>query len=912
MITITLSINGTNYSQFIKYPISYTNKNLDESLNLLELKLFGMITDVPFKPNTIGSIVILQDNVPWLTTEMVLTGDIVERIGASDKYIHKLAFVEKTYLLTLEVLPDMTITRAEPLCWKDGKNNPDYVSSSSVCTTFGGTYFAGYQPTLLEVAEKLIKYSEGNFSNTLGIATGTAAILSAIQAPELTFTRYTTLEALRLVFGIAKIVPYIRTGATLEHVGIRNETDTITSPTFVTEAFSGDTYRTRLYSPVENFIGGGDFEGSIVEPMNGWTTPRSDRTDITNDVGIIKTSRPIYKIERLSLMSQAYYTRVYNDGFGTANYYTVYTPIANLPQEWLNPNVVTNEGINLKDYVYEKSAYDLLANTTEGKGKAIYYTQRKPNIEGLTIRPDVVTGWFPAKQSIRKIVYDIAYGPSPQVKPEYVSAFLTYMSDLWVAEFGALTPGVIYRYGFMPMGIFTDNNTTGTSIISRGFGGIMIDDNIVYSTYSDINIPVMRFNIQYTPYINTKIFTYKERKETDEPQFVSTMTYNQSANTVSDEVLGELHDKVVKRNAAPTKTFKVVENSLNNIPYLGVRAGNYIVSAQDITINADNAVVEYVLSKDYAKLNQYVAVLEKFRQFAIPSEQVVDRQLTIERFGKLSFTQATNTSNITVEDYAAQDEVNILRLNTNATYTLPGSDTVIPTPLQYIPPTNFAFNNALVFEGQYPTQSLAGFKSEPYEGNETTRRLEAAQPYANNLGRFTQFTTITFAHNTVGTFSIEDSHNLPTLTDSVDNTILSLSLVDVDKDARERLSVSLIIHHIDETGIVHINKNFAKQNGLIGGPGFTGQSFTWKYLTTKPYDEGSKATPYGVALSSGAVVTIVGTSLRFAHPQSTINTNAAAYALCDANDNILFWVDESVVANTTQLRPIFLNLSNTY
>lgn len=909
MITVTLTINGTNYSQYIKYPVSYTNKNLDESLNILELKLFGMTSAVPFKPNTVADITIAQDNVDWLSGKMVITGDIVERIGASDKYIHKLAFVELTYLLTLEVLPDMTITRAEPLCWKDGKNNPDYTSSSSVCTTFGGTYFTGYQPTLLDVVDKILKYSEGTFSKTLTLGMATQNILNAIAAPEMTFTRYTTLEALRLVFAIAKIVPYCLVDGFLNHVGISNTSTSIPNQAFISEAYNGDTYRTRLYSPVENFIGGGDLAGSIVEPINGHLTPRSDKTDITNDTALIKTSRPIYKVERLSLRAHAYYTRAYNTGdfLGTVNYYTVYTPISALPQYWLNPDVVTNEGLNLNDYLYERSAYDLLPNTQNGKGGALFYIQNKPNIDGLTYKPDVVTQWVPPTQPIRKIVQDLAYSNSPQVKPEYISDFISYMSDLWVQEFGAFTPGVTYRYGFMPSGsnFITDDEGTGVSVISRGGGGPMIDNNP-----SAINIPTLRFNIQYTPYISTKIFTYKERKETDEPQYISTMTYNQSANTISDETLGELHDKVVKRNAAPTKTIKIIEDNLSDIRPLGrLTADKYVVSAADITINAENAVVEYVLSKDYAKLNQYVAVLEKFRQFAIPSEQIVDRQITIERFAKFATSSTSNTSGISMSDYISDDEVNILRLNTDATYKKPNDDTTYNTPTHYLPPTNFAFNNALVFEAQYPTQSLAGFKSEPYEGNTTTRRIEAAEPYVNNLGRFNQFTSLTFVHNTVGTFDLQDSYDLPVFNESSQNTILSLTAIDVDKDARERLTISLIVHHVDTTGKVHINKNFAKQNGLIGGAGFSGQTFYWKYLGTKPYDEGSNATAYNILASQVATLTTVGSSLRFSHAGSATATYQA-YALTDANNNILFWVDESGSFNVPA--NLFLNLSNTY
>lgn len=111
--TFEILISGIDYSDYIIYPVSITNKNLDESLNLVELTLGRMTLAEPFKPNRQVELRVFEDNVLHSTYFLLLLNDVVEKLGVTEYYKHQLSLIEYTYILEQTVLPDMTITRID-------------------------------------------------------------------------------------------------------------------------------------------------------------------------------------------------------------------------------------------------------------------------------------------------------------------------------------------------------------------------------------------------------------------------------------------------------------------------------------------------------------------------------------------------------------------------------------------------------------------------------------------------------------------------------------------------------------------------------------------------------------------------------------------------------------------------------
>jgi hypothetical protein len=152
MFKIEVFISGTNYSQYVSYPLTLTEKNFDDSLNLYELTLAHTPIVDPFKPNRQVVLIIKEDDITKRTLNLLLVNDSIDKLGRTNKYNHKLTFIEYTQTLEQQVLPDMTITRVAGV----------------------------YEPTIKDVVEKILIVGNTNIT----LATNTAALLSDTESPE--------------------------------------------------------------------------------------------------------------------------------------------------------------------------------------------------------------------------------------------------------------------------------------------------------------------------------------------------------------------------------------------------------------------------------------------------------------------------------------------------------------------------------------------------------------------------------------------------------------------------------------------------------------------------------------------------------------------------------------------------------
>lgn len=399
------------------------------------------------------------------------------------------------------------------------------------------------------------------------------------------------------------------------------------------------------------------------------------------------------------------------------------------------------------------------------------------------------------------------------------------------------------------------------------------------------------------PYIDTNIFTYRERYDGAD-EIVTQQYYNQSATVISHEVLGELHDKVIRRGSGSGVDHTLLHKSWADTPSVGKRIGEYVITSADHVVSREGIRSTYNLDKYFAKLQKYVAVLEKYRQFSIPNENIVNRQVTINEFAKFSNTIETNTSHLLdVRAYigSTNNEINLIRLNSSS-YGY--KDITLPT-------TNFAFNNSMIWEASMESNAVAGYKS--VEIDDKKRRDEPVV-YTNDNGR------LGGAHITFHTgydkneFNKDSSNTLPQY-NAVDTTIWRYDSYMFEKDSREKLSFSLQLHHVDTTGKLYLNKPFAAKNGLIGGNGLNNGLY-FAFSRNKLHGQ-SKMSAADKISTSVATFSFIDDSVMLPRPQLSGNINAAAYAIIDSDSNILYWVDEAV---NTGARPeqLYINFSNNY
>ena len=152
--TFKIYIAGTDYSSYISYPVSITEKNLDESLNIMTLSLKHMVNSIPFKPNRKVEFRVYIDDVLTKVYYFLLLNDITEKIGVTSYYNHKLTLIEFTQVLENTILPDMTITRIESI----------------------------YEPTLYDVVNKILLVAELNTSYTINSTNEFILVVSLVSS----------------------------------------------------------------------------------------------------------------------------------------------------------------------------------------------------------------------------------------------------------------------------------------------------------------------------------------------------------------------------------------------------------------------------------------------------------------------------------------------------------------------------------------------------------------------------------------------------------------------------------------------------------------------------------------------------------------------------------------------------------
>ena len=843
--TFELNIGGVDYTQYIVYPVEFVDKNLEEVFNTFSITLSRMSESEPFYPNQEAIITWKVDNIIKDTFYTYLLADAVSKMGNTQKYKHSLNLIEFTYFLDQILLPDITITRIEGV----------------------------YEPKLSDVVRRILSIGLNEIGHApFSISATTNAKLSLV-SPEWTFTRMTVAEALKMVFGYAKITPTMNTFNELGHreVLLDEEMGSKTASfNSISTAYDPERYKTRITSSVDNFVVEDENIAPISEPGTGWITPRSaDGYKISSDNLIIPTTRPIYRLEEFQIESWLT-IGAKKTGASSVTYTSV--PLDIIPYEWFIPIPVFEEGV--------WNALDNNSNYGQ-KGCSLYYKQGKTNILNLSYRTPERWSWNPEEQAIQNIlnyIKDAGFDISILIKPEYAVQARNAAIARWTTENGQPpTDAQAPIYG-----------------ISTKFM-----NNEVASKITQVSPVDLRVRLKYIPYIETNISSYRERK-TNNLEKLTSQYYNQQANVISSEVLAELHDKIARSNSGKGKDLSFVTRNYENMINTGKRIGDYIITSGLHTINYSGIVSNYSIDEYYAKVNSYVAVLEKWRQFSIPNEAVVKRQITLAKFAKFSTIRKSNSSQLNAALYLNNEsaKISLFRMNLSGT-----SDIV-----SYV--SAFPFNNALVWETSIEGNASAGSRS--VSAGSGVRRDEPIR-YTDINGRLNGAPKLIFINEFSSDMVLSESHNLPIAPFMLTGGALFEQNIGIDKDAREQLSFSLQLHHVDETGRVYINKGFCAVNGLVGGQGLN-NGLSMVLMDFKPHNT-EKVLPSQIIQVTGAAFGMYLGSVNLARINNQTDQTARSYGLCKPNGDgtykILYWVDEEVLPG--MVTPLmYLNFDSNY
>ena len=445
---------------------------------------------------------------------------------------------------------------------------------------------------------------------------------------------------------------------------------------------------------------------------------------------------------------------------------SVELPYDIIPEHWYKNSLI--------DYVYEKELYDLLPNTQgveeEEKGRALYYTQGETGIYGLTHVANQPGFWNPSQQTIKELLGK--FSGTHLLLEERLQAFI---KPEFLAEATAL---------FDSMGYYQTDDPQSVGGQFAGRMGFEVS-NLNAETVKD-----MRFRVEYQPLYSTNLFTYKERQIEDES--ITFQYHNQQASVIDSKVLGEIHDKIIERGSGIGKTLNYLHKDHTTIIPLGAMYDRYIFTSADYSFGKYGVKVIYNLDQYFAKLQKHAAVLEQFRQFAIPTEDIVLRQHTNTIMAKFETQEKSAQGNpfMNPSDFIGKPidvEVDYFHLAAPLGIVLPAA--------------RFAFNNSLVFQAETIGNVNAGYESVDFDG---IKRNNKPVPYTNDKGRITTSPATIFGKG-LQDLSLSQSHALPRYQQPLDKQICICGF-DLDKDARERLGFITQIHHIDGVGNVYINK----------------------------------------------------------------------------------------------------------
>ena len=400
-------------------------------------------------------------------------------------------------------------------------------------------------------------------------------------------------------------------------------------------------------------------------------------------------------------------------------------------------------------------------------------------------------------------------------------------------------------------------------------------------------IPNIRFQIEYTPLYNSDLFTYRERQLEEETK--TFQFHNQQASVIDSSVLAEIHDKIIQRGSGIGKSLIYLHRKHTSIIPSGSRYKEYLFTSADYTYGKYGVKVIYNLDEYHAKLQKHVAILEQHRQFSIPNENIVTRQMTHSIFANIEEQPENHSSGVFFDysDFIGNCE------DVEINYALFPQKNIVISAARY------PFNNSLVFQAEMEGNVSAGNRSVAFE----SVRSNEPVPYTDSNGRLNG-SLIVYLGKDLQPLTLEQIQDLPKYDLGLVKNINYKSFR-ADKDAREKLKFMFQLHHIDKTGYVYINKWLAKQNGLVGGEGLT-TNLKYVLLNTKPYER--DIIDYSTDVISMTDANIIELEESIILPTILNNTiyTSKSHALVKHDGRVLYWVNEEVAPSQTS-KQLYIN-----
>lgn len=354
---------------------------------------------------------------------------------------------------------------------------------------------------------------------------------------------------------------------------------------------------------------------------------------------------------------------------------------------------------------------------------------------------------------------------------------------------------------------------TANSLLPFGKDRAIINILDVLGVKPSAGTPIssLAFRITYVPYVTARV-TQRKPQYTDNPM---TKIYNQAANNVESEYLGENMRGVVARlgNEIWQETYRY---ELGEEPQVGdVINGNYVAAIESEYLG-ECVRSTLTMTPNFNMLSQYLALDSNYRLYDVSEKQSVKRNITIDSSCFIAPDFAANVT-LPVQESAdhfaaiAETLLNPQSMKITGVVSVPkvGDDTI---GKYMLPVASYALGNSIAFTFEFVDNYSAGDQSVEMNDAGVLKRVNQPVPYSDVFGNIDTL-AINYFHRK-NDLDRELAYSLPEFKGNDPEYLLSDN-VQLKKDSREHIGITKQVHFQSLGEGVVLGTQLAQRNALV-------------------------------------------------------------------------------------------------
>lgn len=168
------------------------------------------------------------------------------------------------------------------------------------------------------------------------------------------------------------------------------------------------------------------------------------------------------------------------------------------------------------------------------------------------------------------------------------------------------------------------------SILNIIYKKLNLETNWWSNFWNNEDVYNLQFKITYIPMVSARVKQVKPNVE--EMAFRNVLSYNQSANMVSANALGEHLKGVVAKYGVPEKKIMLTVSKLSEVPKINTIYGEYTITSVKTETYNNFILVEVGMSKDFNNKSAYLSINSQRRYYEVSEKASYQRYVIYEEY----------------------------------------------------------------------------------------------------------------------------------------------------------------------------------------------------------------------------------------------------------------------------------------